>query len=390
MPNGSQGFQTDSQAAGMSQTTSIMYFTVSTLYTAIFTAELSLRVHCVGIRKFFLSWHSWQWHYLDLTVVLVALFETALDTFERLDIGRSSSFARSASQFRILRIIRATRIIRGIRMTWLIRFVRSLRILVHQIVSTARSLIWAVILLVIIIYLFAIMFTQRAVSYLVDVGEERSKVHSALLYYWSTVPRSIYTLFKVIIGGVSWAEVSTPLHDVGVMWVVLFIAYICFTQMAVLNVLTGAFCQNAIDSAQHDQDLMTQSILAQKKIYKEQICTIFNDLDLDESGAITIEEFRRHLQSESVQAVFDSIGLDASDMWTLFKLMDIDQDSVIELDEFVSGCLRLKGNARALDIAKLYYEQKAVAKRLSRFMNRTDDALDLVGSRLGSINRGPS
>jgi len=268
-------------------------------------------------------------------------------------------------------------------MTWIVRFVRSLRTLVHQIVSTARSLIWALLLLVMIIYLFAILFTQGVLDFQSSKEEETTDVvelSAPLRHYWSTVPRSMFTLFISITGGVSWAEVVLPLSDVGQVWVALFIAYICFTQMAVLNVLTGVFCQNAIDSAQHDQDLVTQSILAQKKMYVKQIAAIFAEIDVDGSGTITIHEFRKHLQDESVQAIFDSLGLDASDVWTLFKLLDIDNDTVIELDEFVAGCLRLKGNAKGLDMAKLCYEHKSMAKRLGNFMKRTDTLLARLAS----------
>jgi hypothetical protein len=196
-----------------------------------------------------------------------------------------------------------------------------------------------------------------------------------LLRYWSTLPRSIFTLFKSITGGISWEEVAQPLSDLGQMWVVVYIVYICVAQMTFLNVMTGVFCQNAIDSAAHDQDLVAQSILDQKEMYVHQIEQIFGRIDDDNSGSITIQEFKGHLENEQMRAYFDSLGLDTSDIWTLFKLLDADQGSVLELDEFISGCMRMKGYAKGVDVAKLSYEQRWLSKRLGEFMTRTDEAL---------------
>jgi len=244
-------------------------------------------------------------------------------------------------------------------------------------------LLWALILLVMIVYLFAVMFTQGTAMHLsanlrsitdhwpVDLSPDSDP----LLIYWSTLPRSMFTLFMSITGGISWVEVVQPLSQVHWFWVALFVAYICFAQMCVLNVLTGVFCQNAIDSAQYDQDLVTQSILLQKNMYVKRIKEIFSQIDDDGSGGVTIHELMQHLENEHMLALWDSLGLDVSDVWTLFKLIDSDHGSVIELEEFVAGCLRLKGNAKGLDMAKLYYEHRSLASKLAVFMKRTDRAL---------------
>mmetsp|Transcript_7701 Transcript_7701/g.17245 ORF Transcript_7701/g.17245 Transcript_7701/m.17245 type:complete len:106 (+) Transcript_7701:2-319(+) len=76
-----------------------------------------------------------------------------------------------------------------------------------------------------------------------------------------------------------------------------------------------------------------------------------------------------------MKALFASIGLDASDVWTLFKLLDIDGGSMLELEEFIAGCLRLKGNATSVDLAKLSYEHKFFSQKMLRFIMKADDKL---------------
>eukprot|EP00413_Alexandrium_margalefii_P030028 CAMPEP_0204556198 /NCGR_PEP_ID=MMETSP0661-20131031/29422_1 /ASSEMBLY_ACC=CAM_ASM_000606 /TAXON_ID=109239 /ORGANISM="Alexandrium margalefi, Strain AMGDE01CS-322" /LENGTH=59 /DNA_ID=CAMNT_0051563305 /DNA_START=56 /DNA_END=231 /DNA_ORIENTATION=+ len=59
----------------------------------------------------------------------------------------------------------------------------------------------------------------------------------------------MFTLFQAITGGISWHEPVETLGQVSVMLVWLFTAYLSFTYFAVMNVVTGVFCNSAIESA---------------------------------------------------------------------------------------------------------------------------------------------
>ena len=39
------------------------------------------------------------------------------------------------------------------------------------------------------------------------------------------------------------------------------------------------------------------------------------------------------------------------------RLLDMDSGGAVEIEEFLMGCLRLRGNAKAMDIAKLCHDQ---------------------------------
>jgi len=65
--------------------------------------------------------------------------------------------------------------------------------------------------------------------------------------------------------------------------------------------------------------------------------------------------------------------------------MDSDSGHQIDLEEFTSGCLRLSGGAKSLDLARLAYDHNYMVKRLGKFMARTDQAFSrLVGTKTGS------
>merc|ERR1712113_827990 len=62
------------------------------------------------------------------------------------------------------------------------------------------------------------------------------------------------------------------------------------------------------------------------------------------------DEINKHLESDAVQEFFKSIDVDVSEAQCLFDLLDLSQDGFIDFEEFIGGCLRLQGNARALDL----------------------------------------
>merc|ERR1719330_1099584 len=106
------------------------------------------------------------------------------------------------------------------------------------------------------------------------------------------------TLFKSVCGGISWADAVDPLD--GVVWYLgaVFYIYIAFAYFAVLNVVTGVFCQSAIESAQRDQDMVMHSIMANKKYHIEKVKNLFRNIDRDKSGSITLQELESRMESE--------------------------------------------------------------------------------------------
>eukprot|EP00933_Yihiella_yeosuensis_P064998 TRINITY_DN6859_c0_g1_i1.p1 TRINITY_DN6859_c0_g1~~TRINITY_DN6859_c0_g1_i1.p1 ORF type:complete len:321 (+),score=41.65 TRINITY_DN6859_c0_g1_i1:57-965(+) len=277
----------------------------------------------------------------------------------------------STKHLRIFRVLRLARLLRGIRFMRLVKFLASLRALLLGIIEAIRSAIWATILMVFIFYGFSVMLTQAAVDYcreesILAAGDWNAVPHctsAGLNAFWSNVPLSIFTLLKAISGGVSWHDVVTPLAEISWIPVTFFVLYICIMFFVILNVITGIFCQNAIDSANSDKDLSVMTQLMNQESYVEKLKHIFYEIDDDGSNFITINEFEYAMRDERMSAFLSTIDIEISDAWTLFTLLDEDLSGFIDLEEFVSGCLLLKGSAKAIHLAKLSHES-----RLSRRM----------------------
>merc|ERR1712232_1022536 len=70
-----------------------------------------------------------------------------------------------------------------------------------------------------------------------------------------------------------------------------------------------------------------------------------------------------------------TLELDTSEAKGLFHLLDVKCNGRVNADEFVSGCLRLKGQAKSLDVATLLYENKKMSSQWHEFMRFVESSL---------------
>lgn len=373
------GVQVDWAARNPNEAAPIAFYVLQQLYAAIFLVELILRLLAEGT---YFCWSSqWHWNFLDVFLVVASLFEVVTELLAALDSSNSSM--QNMSNVRIIRVVRIARVMRIFRILRVVRFIRGLRTLLFSIMCTLKSLVWAMLLLIIIMYVFGIIFTQAISDHLVEADEnaaqEDESPHNQLLrQHYGSLTTSMYTLFESVAGGLSWGAMTQPLNTVGIMCNVVFTVYVAFVYFAVLNVVTGVFCHAAIESAQHDQDMVIQQELANRQRYIQKVKQLFEDLDTDSSGTITLNEFESHFQDESVQAYFHSLDLDPKDAWTLFKLLDSHCTHQVDIEEFAIGCLRLRGPAKRIDIEKLMYDHQRMLRGLSAFSSLVEHKLQII------------
>jgi hypothetical protein len=163
------------------------------------------------------------------------------------------------------------------------------------------------------------------------------------------------SFFQALTGGVDWQDLVTPLEaDVSVYISNPICAYIAFAQLAMLNVVTVVFVESVLENSKVDKELMLVNNARE----------LFRSLEGGLNGLLSWELFEEKLDTVPLQEFFKSIGVDRSEAKGLFRLLDLDDSGEISADEFLSGCLRLNGNAKALDLALLIREIKSMENRL--------------------------
>jgi len=227
------------------------------------------------------------------------------------------------------------------------------------------------VLLLLILYCFATTLTQAVTEFRVYSQDnptllpDEAAALAATEKWWNSLSASILTLFMAISGGVSWADVVAPLRTIGPFWVVLFTVYITFTYFAVLNVVTGFFCQSAAESAQKDHEQMTQHVMQHRKEYSQKLCKLLQEIDLDGSGEISIEEFEHSMQFPEVRASFEALELSVWDAKEFFSLIDQGKGGAVDLEELLEGCMMMKGFAKGLDMIRLSMHVKRLTSAMA-------------------------
>eukprot|EP00929_Paragymnodinium_shiwhaense_P033755 TRINITY_DN18481_c0_g1_i1.p1 TRINITY_DN18481_c0_g1~~TRINITY_DN18481_c0_g1_i1.p1 ORF type:complete len:231 (+),score=21.91 TRINITY_DN18481_c0_g1_i1:324-1016(+) len=191
---------------------------------------------------------------------------------------------------------------------------------------------------------------------------------SAVALYWSSLWRCTYTLFLSITGGVSWVEVAQPLEDLGPAVLFGFLFYVALIQWVVLNVITGTFCESAAEAARKDVTLAVHAHRSDRDHFLQRLQAIFDSIDMNRSGKLEAHELQAYLDSEPAHALFATLDLDVMDVQGLIEVLDDHGDEKIDLEEFLLGCLRLRGSARAIDIAKLEHRARQMNQKLNTLL----------------------
>lgn len=344
------------------------YDIINRWFTGYFLVELLLRIVAEG--HGFLRGRERFWNVFDVVVVSSDVVDTI--------VGFATE-AGGQSQTKVLRVLRVARITRAIRVVRMVRFFRELRMMVFSVLMSGGSLVWSMLLFFVILYMFGMYFCQMVLYHLSDnnfqpAGRLSQTDVDHLLEDWGSLPHGWYTLFRCMTGGISWGDVAKPLINIHWVHLLALVLFMFFTIFVVTNIITGIFVDTAIQSAQSDRDQVIQDQMHAKNSAVKMMQEVFLDVDEDGSGMISFQEFDKLLkEKEEVRVYLSSLGLDVDEALGLFKLLDTDGSETVGIEEFVHGCMRLKGGAKSIDLATLMYENKRLMERFENFFQFVKD-----------------
>jgi len=86
-----------------------------------------------------------------------------------------------------------------------------------------------------------------------------------------------------------------------------------------------------------------------------------------------------------MQMYFRLIDVDPKEAEGLFKLLDLDESGEVDYEEFLNGCLRLRGNAKAIDLVTVMIESRKLSKRWAKHARTVEEDLHSVQDMLEFI-----
>lgn len=340
-------------------------------FAAAFAVELALRIIAYGWFFFSIRNPDICWNVLDLILVMLSLVEEVL-----------SAALSNAPDVSISRLLRLLRLVRLVRVTRVFRFFQDLRVMVLGIYGSMKPLLWAMLLLTLIMYIFAVVILQF-------VSDELAKPNpssAAQEVFFSSIWRTVYTLYMCISGGISWTEVAEPLHKINPLLTPVFICYIALAIFCVLNIVTGVFVDRSAAMILADEESVLTEEFESRKQWFTEVEAIFHAADHDNSGDVEFNEFLECMQDFRLRTCLKHLGIDLGRISAehLWKLLDADNTGAVEISEFASVLQQIHGNARSVDLIQIRHEQKTLNRKFTKLLRVCEERFESLFTQSAS------
>jgi ABC-type multidrug transport system fused ATPase/permease subunit len=148
------------------------------------------------------------------------------------------------------------------RLVKVMRLSPDLRLMLDSLFHSVVALFWSILMLGIICFAFGLIFVQFAGAFLEDIQHNTytQDVKQKLLDHYGSVQMATFTLYKVTTGGIDWIEAYDSIAVIGTVCKCVFVLFIAFIQIAVLNIVTGLFVNTALSFAEPSKVELVESL----------------------------------------------------------------------------------------------------------------------------------
>lgn len=346
-------------------------------FSSFFVLELTIRI--LGYRKDFFVSEDYMWNLFDIVLVGSSLFELLMP--------------QVFNDFSYLRILRVFRLVRVIRVVKAVKALRSLRTMVFATINSFVALMWAFALIGLIIVVTSILLLNGVASYF-------DKLHTSLPdetlleqatdinVSFGSLYECMVSLYSSVTGGNDWMHYGEKLRKLDpsrelYFWIFMF--YVGFCVVGLLNVVTGIFVDSAVTTRTEDEVVDSFNDENQRRI--KEVERIFHEADVDGVGSLTYNQFKEHLESPWVRAYFSGLEIDPEEAAIIFTLMDTDNNGRLSVNEFIDGTMKLKGGARSVDLLLLMYDNARFSIKLNSLCSLVEDELREIKQKIlpGSV-----
>eukprot|EP00441_Pelagodinium_beii_P035387 CAMPEP_0197635762 /NCGR_PEP_ID=MMETSP1338-20131121/11487_1 /TAXON_ID=43686 ORGANISM="Pelagodinium beii, Strain RCC1491" /NCGR_SAMPLE_ID=MMETSP1338 /ASSEMBLY_ACC=CAM_ASM_000754 /LENGTH=614 /DNA_ID=CAMNT_0043207887 /DNA_START=356 /DNA_END=2200 /DNA_ORIENTATION=- len=368
----------------------VAFVVAEQFFCVYFTSEWIIRF-CAFNHKIFCLQDAW--FIFDTVLVSVMIAETWIMTLVLFLMGGTSSLAIDTSVLKMIRLVRLTRMAR---MAKLLRALPELLILLKGVRSALRSVFFTLCLLLIVLYIFGIAFTQ--VTSGSQVGDD----------FFPFVTESMKTLliYGTLLDNVAGLMLALQQESVWYWW--LFLLFILLAALTVMNMLIGVLCEvvGAVAATEKEENMCAFVKTRLQAILYE------SGIDEDGNGRISRAEFDQLLDNNDATRMLAEVGVDPIGLVELADLIfeqdgleeegseeetvsDVKSDGEEEepslsFGAFMEVVLQLRGTNVAtvkdvMDMRK--YVKRVISdneKHLQQHLQNNDLKLDLLFRHLGA------
>jgi hypothetical protein len=303
---------------------------VNNIFTIAFVTEILIRFLAFAKKSDCLGD---GWFVFDATLVCLMVWETWIEVALDYFFGLTTGGGQIASVLRIFRMLRLTRVARLAR---LFRNMPELLILIRGMAFALKSVMATLFLLLVIIYIFAVLFTQQLAGTELGAG------------IFDNVPQAMNFLMvhSVFPEEKEWLE--KMLDEGGIVFYSVAIVYLMLASLTVLNMLIGVLCEVISVTAKVEHEEMTIMGLQAKMI------ELLPHLDRDDTSYVSKETFRDIFEIEDAVIALHSVGVDVGALVDFADLIYGDRNE-LPMSDLLQKVLqfRTSNHASARDAAEI-------------------------------------
>eukprot|EP00933_Yihiella_yeosuensis_P062711 TRINITY_DN65690_c0_g1_i1.p1 TRINITY_DN65690_c0_g1~~TRINITY_DN65690_c0_g1_i1.p1 ORF type:complete len:657 (-),score=146.11 TRINITY_DN65690_c0_g1_i1:313-2283(-) len=318
-------------------------------FFVIYSVELGLRLLCYGLPVFASGWVRF-----DAFLVASSFFDIVL---KQVNIENEV-----LNQLMLVRMMRLARLARAVR---LMSQFATLWSLVQGIMYSVETLAWTFFLVMILIYIFAV-FGMEFITFDDELPADHPYNVNAMDNF-NDLGAAIMTLLQFFSFD-SIAAIYRPLikNNLAIFFYVMTV--LLLLSIALANLVTAILVDSSMEQANADKDTM-KMLEAQKKAKQmEQLKVMFEELDEDGSGQLTIEELDA-APPNVLEQLIEIAGTD--DIHALFEMLDYDGGGEVSTDEFCEGVMKATNSEKPMELSRL-------VKQCSEILRNSKEAIDIL------------
>lgn len=344
------------------------------IFMLIFVGEIGVKVY----------YHTYVWmleDFLNFFTTVVAFM--AFIDFSILQPVGAGGDLRVVSLFRIVGLVRLLRLIRNQ------KSLEELQLVLWGLVESAKTLVWTVMLMILLIYICAVFLTKQ-IGHNVDVYGDYRKLSGGWDHeeFFGTVGRSMYTLMQCMTLD-SWSSrIARHVMANQIYMLGFFMLFLFLSTFGIMNIVVAVIVEQMLTASQNNEKKQRVREEKAKKAELESIKDIFVMSDADGNGILELHEYTESVKNPEVQWRMRQLELPTADAAKLFAVIDGDGSRSLSIEEFIAGCTKLKGVAQSKDLLGIQAQADILGQRMDTLVDgladgeRMLDALDEVTARI--------
>lgn len=381
---------------------------IEMLVAAIFVFELVVRVRVIGCRDF-VRGDEWYWNFLDTVVCLTTCFDVVITLMDAKDTYKNAT--RLSLALRSIRVIRIAPLLRRLDVPYL----SNLTSMFTGLAIGIPWLTWVTTVLCLFVYILGIICRQlfgpadedkkwRSVCgdadfvfgdrYAAGQDPYEGECRVQRLYgeeYFGTVPDSMFTIFRCILGDCTskGGQSLAPHFGFGYGWrfYIVYCIGLIVVVFGLFNTITAIFVESTMtglkyNDAQKNYAQKYEANYLRKKLETlvariREICAEHYGTTLNEdspTNQITIEAdtFSIMLRDRQVRNILKDldIELDNRQESALYDLFDVDHEGKVTLYQFLELLKRMRGEITKCDIISTLVHLRNLNAKVKRVEER--------------------